>query len=51
VTDTVFSALASTNITNASTKLVSITLPAGSGLGGSFTGFTITSGTVIAYSA
>ena len=51
LTDTVFSALASTNITNASTKLVSITLPAGSGLGGSFTGFTITSGTVIAYSA
>ena len=51
VTDTVFSALASTNIFNSNSKLTTITLPAGSGLGGSFTGFTITSGTVIAYLA
>jgi hypothetical protein len=51
INDTVFSAIASPNITNANTKLISITHNAGSGLGGSFTGFTIASGTVIAYSA
>ena len=51
VTDTVFSVIASPNIMNASTKLITITHNAGSGLGGNFTGFTITSGTVIAYRA
>ena len=52
VNDTIFSALASPNVTNASTKLITITHPAGTGLGGSFSGFTITgTGVVIAYTA
>jgi hypothetical protein len=51
VNDTVFSAIASPNVTNASTKLITITHPAGTGLGGLFTGFTVTSGVVIAYTA
>lgn len=51
VNDTIFSAIASPNVTNASTKLITITHPAGTGLGGLFTGFTVTSGVVIAYTA
>ena len=51
VNDTIFSAIASPNLTDASTKLITITHPAGTGLGGSFTGFTVTSGVVIAYTA
>ena len=51
VNDTIFSALASPNVTNASNKLITITHPAGTGLGGSFSGFTVTSGVVIAYTA
>jgi len=51
VNDTVFSAISSSNLTNASTKLITITIPAGRDLGGTFTGFTITSGVVIAYNA
>jgi hypothetical protein len=49
VNDTIFSAIASPNLTDASTKLITITHPAGTGLGGLFTGFTVTSGVVIAY--
>jgi hypothetical protein len=49
VTDTVLSALTSSNITNAS-ALQSITIPAGVGLGGRFEAITVTSGVVIAYS-
>jgi len=51
VNDAVFSAIASPNVTNASTKLITITHFAGTGLGGLFTGFTVTSGVVIAYTA
>jgi hypothetical protein len=51
VNDTVLSAIASPNIQDASTKLITITLPAGLGLGGSFTSFTVTSGVVIGYRA
>jgi len=51
VNDTIFSAIASPNLTDASSKLITITHPAGTGLGGVFTGFTVTSGVVIAYTA
>ena len=51
VNDTVFSAITSTNLTDAGSKLITITHPAGTGLGGVFTGFTVTSGVVIAYTA
>ena len=51
VNDTIFSAISSSNLTNASSKLITITIPAGRDLGGVFTGFTITSGVVIAYNA
>ena len=50
VTDTVLSALSSSNISNAS-ALQTITIPAGMGLGGRFTAITVTSGVVIAYAA
>ena len=50
VTDTVFSALASSNVTNAS-ALQTITIFGGVGFGGTFTSFTVSSGVVIAYSA
>lgn len=50
VSDTVFSAFAS-NLTDGSTKLITITHPAGTGIGGNITGFTVTSGVVIAYTA
>lgn len=48
VTDTVLSALTSSNISNAS-ALQTITIPAGLGIGGRFTAITVTSGVVIAY--
>jgi len=48
VTDTVLSAVTAPNLTNAS-ALQSITIPAGVGLGGRFTGITVTSGVIIAY--
>jgi hypothetical protein len=54
VTDTSFSAIESSNLMNAATQLIDITIPAGRDLGGVFTGFTIASGTtgvVIAYTA
>lgn len=51
VNDTIFSAIVSPNLTDASTKLITITHPAGSGIGGSITSFTVTSGVVIAYFA
>lgn len=51
VNDTVFSAFASANLTDAASKLITITHPAGSGIGGSITSFTVTSGVVIAYYA
>jgi hypothetical protein len=50
VNDTVFSALAS-NIVDSNTKLITITHPAGTGIGGIVTGFTVTSGVVIGYYA
>jgi TRAP-type C4-dicarboxylate transport system permease large subunit len=48
VTDTVFSALSSSNVANAS-ALQTVTIPAGVGLGGRFESITVTSGVVIAY--
>ena len=51
VNDTVFSVFASSTVTNAGTKLITITHPAGTGIGGNTTGFTVTSGVVIAYTA
>ena len=48
VTDTVFSALSSSNVANAS-ALQTVTIPAGVGLGGRFESSTVTSGVVIAY--
>jgi TRAP-type C4-dicarboxylate transport system permease large subunit len=48
VTDTVFSALSSSNVANAS-SLQTVTIPAGVGLGGRFESITVTSGVVIAY--
>lgn len=50
VNDTIFSAFTS-NIVNGSTKLITITHPAGTGIGGVVTGFTVTSGVVIGYFA
>jgi hypothetical protein len=50
VNDTVFSALAS-NIEDGNSKLITITHPAGTGIGGIITGFTVTSGVVIGYYA
>jgi hypothetical protein len=49
VNDTVFSAFVAANLADASTKLITITHPAGSGIGGNITSFTVTSGVVIAY--
>jgi hypothetical protein len=49
VNDTIFSEFVSANLTNAATKLITITHPAGTGIGGSITNFTVTSGVVIAY--
>jgi hypothetical protein len=51
VNDTVFSAFVAPNLTNASTKLITITIPAGVGIGGNITSFTLSSGAVIAYRA
>jgi predicted permease len=51
VTDTVFSSFVSSNLTNASTNLITITIPAGIGIGGNITSVAVTSGTVIAYYA
>jgi TRAP-type C4-dicarboxylate transport system permease large subunit len=48
VTDTVFSALSSSNVANAS-SLQTVTIPAGVGLGGRFESITVTSGVVVAY--
>lgn len=48
--DTIFSAFTS-NLTDGATKLITITHPAGTGIGGIISGFTVTSGVVIAYSA
>jgi hypothetical protein len=50
VNDTVFSAFTS-NIEDGGTKLITITHNAGTGIGGSITGFTVTSGVVIGYYA
>jgi len=49
ITDTVFSTLTSSNLTNTA-DLLTITVPAGVGIGGRFTVVTVTSGVVIAYS-
>lgn len=51
VNDTVFSAFVAANLTDAASKLITITHPAGTGIGGSITTFTVTSGVVIAYYA
>ena len=50
VNDAVFSGFTS-NIADGATKLITITHPAGTGIGGIITGFTITSGVVIGYYA
>ena len=50
VNDTIFSAFTS-NLTDGATKLITITHPAGTGIGGSIASFTLTSGVVIAYTA
>ena len=50
VNDTVFSAFTS-NLTDGASKLITITHPAGTGIGGSIASFTLTSGVVIAYTA
>jgi hypothetical protein len=39
------------NNTNASTKLIGVSIPAGIGIGGNITGFTLASGVVIGYRA
>jgi len=51
VNDTVLSAIVAPNLIDADTKLITITHPAGSGIGGNITSFTVTSGVVIAYLA
>lgn len=51
VNDAVLSTVVSDNITNAGDDLISITLPAGLGIGGRFHEITVTSGVVIAYYA
>ena len=51
VNDTIFSAIVAPNLTDAGTKLITITHPAGTGIGGNITSFTVTSGVVIAYYA
>lgn len=48
VTDVVLSAYAG-NLVNGSTKLISVTLPAGTEIGGITTSFTLTSGLLIGY--
>jgi len=51
VNDAVFSAFVAANLTDAATKLITITHNAGTGIGGNITSFTVTSGVVIAYYA
>lgn len=51
VGDTNFSAFTAPNITNASSKLIGVSIPAGIGIGGNITGFTLASGVVIGYRA
>jgi hypothetical protein len=51
VGDTNFSVFTAPNITNASAKLINVSIPAGIGIGGNITGFTLASGVVIAYRA
>ena len=49
INDAVLDGITSENITDADSKLIGITLPAGLGFGGKFTGVSVTSGVVIAY--
>lgn len=49
INDAVLDGITSENITDANSKLVSITLPAGLGFGGKFAGISVNSGLVIAY--
>jgi len=51
INDAVFDDLVSTNIENAQSDLVGITIPAGVGIGGSFTNISLSAGVVIAYYA
>ena len=51
VNDTIFSGFVSANLTDAASKLITITHPAGTGIGGSITSVAVTSGVVIAYYA
>ena len=51
VNDTVLSAISAPNLTDSGSKLITITIPAGFGLGGLINSFTVTSGTVIGYRA
>ena len=47
VNDTVLSAISAPNLTDSGSKLITITIPAGFGLGGTINSFTVTSGVVI----
>jgi len=49
INDTTFSAFNTANLTNSSTRMAGVSIPAGVGIGGLITGFTITTGLVIAY--
>ena len=51
VNDTVLSAISAPNLTDSGSKLITITIPAGFGLGGTINSFTVTSGVVIGYRA
>jgi hypothetical protein len=51
VNDTVLSAISAPNLTDSGSKLITITIPAGFGLGGTISSFTVTSGVVIGYRA
>lgn len=51
VTDTVLNVCESNNLTQADARLISITLPAGLGIGGRFQEVSVTSGVVIVYYA
>ena len=49
INDTTFSAFTAANLTNSSARMAGVSIPAGVGIGGLITGFTVTTGLVIAY--
>ncbi len=51
INDCVLDALVSTNVTNSDGSLTGITIPAGIGIGGTFTSIEVQSGVVIAYTS